>query len=357
LTPAVGIDYLPAVTHGPGIGRYARELVRALVPLEDRPELRLFEVGGGRRVMGEPHLGLVGATRLVRRRGPWPRRVVAALGRVGLGADRWLGVDLFHRSLASHPPVSRAREVLPVAELPPKGTPADQALGQACRRAAALVVFSTHYRAAVGERYDLDPARVFFTPVGCEHWARQLDLFPEPAPRPRLLVLGAIRTARRPLEVLRAFEQLRAGGVDAELHFIGRPGDAAPSLRAALARSPALQAVSWTETPLEADMPGAMASATALVHLAEDEGSPVTPLEAFSLGRPVVVSDLPAFREALGPEARYLEPGSNLGDLLAQAIGEGIEGPGAQRRRGIAGTFTWEATARATCGVWRALQM
>ena len=44
----VGLDYLPATTHWPGVGRYVREFVRALVRLEGTSgdlvhELRLFE--------------------------------------------------------------------------------------------------------------------------------------------------------------------------------------------------------------------------------------------------------------------------------------------------------------------------
>ena len=45
----VGMDYLAAVTHPPGVGRYVRELVRAVVRLDERPALALFELGGGAR--------------------------------------------------------------------------------------------------------------------------------------------------------------------------------------------------------------------------------------------------------------------------------------------------------------------
>ena len=87
----VGIDYLSAVTHPPGVGRYLRELVRALVRLEQRPELRLLEVGGGSRVMEGPPLGLAGAARVRRLRSRLPRRTLDLLSRMGLGAARLLG--------------------------------------------------------------------------------------------------------------------------------------------------------------------------------------------------------------------------------------------------------------------------
>jgi len=352
----VGVDYLPAVAHAPGVGRYARELVRALAPMDARPALRLFDVGGGARVMEEPHLGLVGAARLERRTGPWPRRVVAALGALGFGADRWLGgVDLFHRVLPGHPPVSRAPQVQPVAELPLPGCPADAELGAACRRAAAVVVFSDHYARAVAARYDLDPAAVHLTPVGCEHWARLLDDVPPPPTRPRVLVLGAVRAARHPELVLGALEALRDGGVDAELELQGHPGDASDGLRAALERSPHRAAFRWAPAPREADMPRTVAGASVLLHLADDEGSPVTPLEAFRFGRAVVASDLPAFREALGDEGRYVPKGADpraVADALAGALAADDEA-GRRRRVTLASRYTWSETALATVAAWR----
>ena len=94
----VGLDYLPAVTHAPGAGRYARELVRALVRLEEPAglDLRLLQLGGARATIGEPALGLAGARVRPRlRRLRLPRRLAA---RIGLTPERLLGrLDLFHR--------------------------------------------------------------------------------------------------------------------------------------------------------------------------------------------------------------------------------------------------------------------
>ena len=124
----VGIDYLSAVTHPPGVGRYLRELVRALVRLEQRPELRLLEVGGGSRVMEGPPLGLAGAARVRRLRSRLPRRTLDLLSRMGLGADRLLGgVDVFHRVFPERPVSTRAAVSLALAELPAPGSAQDKA--------------------------------------------------------------------------------------------------------------------------------------------------------------------------------------------------------------------------------------
>ena len=360
MPPIIGLDYLPAVCHAPGIGRYARELVRAVVRLPGAPELRLFELGGGRRCFGGAALGLDGA-RVRRRSAPVPRRAIDWLHRLtGVGADRLLGgVDLFHHVRVHHPPVARARELVPVPELPAAGSAADERLARAVRRAGNALVFSTDYRERVAGRYGLDPERVFVTPVGCDHWRRDAPPAGERPVAPRVLALGAIRAERHPLRLLEAFVRVRSGGLEAELVLAGRAGDAGAELATRLAEPDLARAVRWIREPRERDMPALVAGANVLVHLADDEGTPVTPLEAFSFGVPVVASRLPTFEEALGGEATLVAPGPSgpsaheLADAIAHAIDGGYGG--AERRRAIAARFTWEACARDTLAVWQAI--
>lgn len=359
----VGIDYLPAVLHAPGLGRYARELVRALVRLPDAPELRLFEVGRGPRRFAGAALGLAGARvpRVRRLALPLPQRAVSALHALtGLGAERWLGgVDLFHRVRVGAPPLSRrARVLLPVPELPRAGSPADGELARELARAGNALVFCAAYRERVRARYDLDPARVFQAPVGCDHWLRDLPAAVPRAAPACVLVLGALREERRPLQALEAFELLRAGGVEAELVFVGGSGSAAEAFERRRASSPAAPWVRWRADLAEAEMPGLVAASSALLHLAEDEGTAVTPLEAFALGVPVVATRLPAFEEALAGHARLVDldaPPAALAEALATSLAGAPQEPGARARRDVAAASTWEANARRTVAVWRTI--
>jgi glycosyltransferase involved in cell wall biosynthesis len=356
----IGLDYWPAVTHAPGVGRHVRELVRALVRLPDVPELALLEVGPGPRVMREPDLGLAGAS-VVRRRARIPRSTLRlAFRATGRGAERWLGaVDLFQRAFAEHPPVARGvPQVLPLAELPPPGSTSDRRLRSALATIGDVIVFSAHGAERAAHQLGLARERIHRVPVGCDHWRRAA---PGAAQRAaRILVLGALRAERSPLRVLAAFERLAGVRDDAELVFVGGPGDAAPELGLRIAARGARPRVEWRAGARESDLPGLLAGSALLVHLAREELTPVTPLEAFAQGLGVVASRLPAFEEALAGEALLVEPEAErdpaaLAEALGAGLASGLDPRAAARREALAARFTWEAHARATLTVWRAL--
>lgn len=108
-------------------------------------------------------------------------------------------------------------------------------------------------------------------------------------------------------------------------------------------------------------MPRIVAGATLLVHLADDEGTAVTPLEACALGPAIVASRLPAFEEALGEEADYVDTLEAIRDpgVLARALELGFErfrDPlRTKARHAVATRHTWSGNARKTLEVWRHL--
>lgn len=363
--PVIGIDYWPAVTHGPGIGRHMRELVRAMVRLTEAPPLRLFEVGPLPRSMPESSLGLDAArVSLTRRRASISRRWLGALDAIAsVGADRLLGgVDLFQRAFFDQPPVGRGvPQLLPLSELPEEGSLRDRALSLALFEMGDVLVMSRHAQREVARRYGLAPERIHRAVVGCEHWARDLGAHVERDDPPVLLALGAVREGRGHAALLAAFETLRAQGRAARLCIIGRSGDAGAHFARLAADSPFAGDIQWIREPVEADLPRLVARASTLVHLAREELTPVTPLEACALGLSIVASRLPAFEEALAGEALWID--EPVGELDQQKLTETLEAaltsahyPAAQARRlAIAAQFTWERHARATLSAWRAI--
>ncbi|HVS10963.1 MAG TPA: glycosyltransferase [Planctomycetota bacterium] len=353
-----GIDFWPATTHAPGAGRYVRELVRAMVRLEERPELRLLDVGPGARVLGPGALGLDGARGVRRLELALPRRALAALSKVGLGAERLLGgCDLFQRVFPLDPPAGRARQVLAVLELPPEGSRQETPWRRALERADALVLSELAAR-EVRRRFGLEPDRVHLASPGCEHWARDLGPAVPRADPPQILALGRTDARRRHAELLGAFERLRRQGTHARLVFAGGRGDAAAGLDVAIATSPFARDVRRIERPREAELPALVARSAVLAHLSEGELSAVTPLEGLSLGLAVVASPLPAFVEALGEHAIWAgKPGDtpdveDLALALERALASASDPAAQAARRAHASAFTWERSARLTLEAW-----
>lgn len=363
----LGFDYTAGPGHAPGVGRYVRELVRALVrlPLGQGPPvrpLRLVEFGRAPRPMDGAPLGLSGPE--VAR--PWHRVRLGLPRRVLAAADRWAGLtgsiagrgcEIFHRVPSERNFRLRVPVSLAVAEFPRLGSQADESLGLECLNARGVMVFSADAAGRIVSRYGVDPVRVHQVPVGSEHWERDLPQSVEPRPSTDILVLGAVRSSRLPLDVLAAFEALAAVDGKVRLLIVGRPGDASEPFTSALDRSPVRARVRWIQAPSEGRMPSCVAGASALLHLTEDEASPVTPLEAVRMGLPVVASRIPAFEEALGRGARFVEPGDH--DGTAQALQGAIEDARSSAARlalrEIAEPFTWQASAKAHLAAWQTM--
>jgi glycosyltransferase involved in cell wall biosynthesis len=356
----VGIDHHVARTQAPGVGRYSRELVRALVRLDQCPELLLLDAGRGARSIGEPALGLADA--------PRPPRVVSSrlprrLFKVLHGsADRALGgVDLFHRMLPAWPPVARARQVLGVSELFEPGSQRDRELAAALAEADALV-FSDATARALRARYGVPPQRIHRVPVGADHWLRDLPARPPPKlDPPQLLVLGGLHPRRRPERVLRAVEALHGARRPVRLLFVAaRNAHSEAFLRQHLAGSAAAELVLLDHAAGEGDMARILAASSCLVHLSAGEETAVTPLEGAAFDLPVVASRVPAFEEDLGEAAELVDPAAEEDPkALAGAIERALDGAADPARRAAraaaAARCTWAANAAATVAVYRRL--
>ena len=363
--PRLGIDYWPATTHAPGVGRYVRELVRALVRLETPPHLRLFDVGPGPRTLPEAALGLETDARIRRLRLSLPRRVLTACS-WALDARRMLGgVELFHRVFPAQPPVRGGSQVLALSEVPRHRSAAEESLltcledsrgAGGASRIGDVIVMSRHARDLAREQLGLEADRIHLVPVGCDHWVRDVPPLAQPPGPPTLLVLGATDRRRRHAAILAAFNLLRARDMEARLVFSGRRGDAAGEVAAAISSSPWRHEITWHDAPREADMPGRVAEAAVLIHLSDDEHTPVTPLEACAAGVAVVASALPAFGEALGNEAALLPceaPPEAIAEALTGALASAQDPAARARRIQLASAYTWEQCARATQTVWK----
>jgi glycosyltransferase involved in cell wall biosynthesis len=337
--------------------------VRALVRLEDRPEVALYEVGRAERIVDERALGLpFGAAGLARVSSSASRRLLALapLPKVRC-ADRALGgVDLFHHTSRVLPPVARAAESIAVAEIPASAA-SDRLLRAALARVDAVLVFSASCAKRLRDHYALDAGRIHRVAVGCDHWRRELAALPPRDEVPRILVLGPLNAPRRHLRILKAFETLVESGLQAHLHVVGAGGDAEQDFDRVVAASKVRLRVARDRSLPEGELAALVARSSVLVHLVDDVETAVTPLEAFSMGTPVVASRLPALEEGLGTLAELVLNGEldHDSELLVDAIERSIRSardPAAcAARERHAAAFTWERNARETVAAWRAV--
>lgn len=137
--------------------------------------------------------------------------------------------------------------------------------------------------------------------------------------RPTILMVGTIEPRKGHLQTLRAFEHLWASGTQVNLLIIGRPGwlseETIHQLRSHPERGRRLW---WMEDADDATLRGAYQQASALLMASEGEGYGLPLIEAARHGLPLIVRDLPVFREVAGQHAFYF---SGFGPIaLAQAI-------------------------------------
>lgn len=162
----------------------------------------------------------------------------------------------------------------------------------------------------------------------------------EPETR-RLVYMGSFMPYKNVDTLVRAAAALP----DYELHLMSR---VSPAERARLSALAQLATLVFHDGASDEEYFAVLRSATALVTSSLDEGFGIPLVEAMSLGIPVVVSDIPIFREIGGEAALYFDPRSP--EALVYAVRK-LEGPGEWAARSTesvrqAGKFTWRESAR-----------
>jgi glycosyltransferase involved in cell wall biosynthesis len=142
------------------------------------------------------------------------------------------------------------------------------------------------------------------------------------------------------------FRSVRAGAAlpDHELHLMSR---ISRDERERLTRLAPQARLVFHDGVTDAEYAELLASATALVHASRAEGFGIPLVEAMRLGTPVVVSDIPIFREIGGDAALFFDP--NNPESLVAALWA-LEREGEWERRSaasvaVAAHYDWAASA------------
>ncbi|MEZ4523995.1 MAG: glycosyltransferase family 1 protein [Thermomicrobiales bacterium] len=357
----IAIDATPAAVQLGGVGRYARELLRALVGETLEHQFVLAAAATNPEISAlEEHLP-PGAWREPRRL-PASERVMTLLwqrARLPISIERWIGPhDIFHGTDFVLPP-TRARTVVTIHDLsfllyPELGQPSlvsylTSAVARSVKNADMIITVSASVAGEVATAYPDVEEKLVAIPNGVSR-PRESERRPSTG-EPVILVVGTIEPRKNHQTILDAMTWVRARCPEARLQIVGRRGWLDDEIVQAVDSARREGWATWLDDASDQDLADAYASATIFVSASRYEGFGLPVLEAMARKIPCVVSDIAAHREVAGDAVRYAPPGDP--EAFSQEIIKLLTDT--DRREGLAASglarssrFSWQETARRT---------
>jgi glycosyltransferase involved in cell wall biosynthesis len=387
----VGIDYTAAAWQGAGIGRYTRELIRAIVAQGDAHRYSLFYAAGGLasdspyladlRELSHTHANIrcvpipLSPHRLTQF---WQRL------RVPLPVDLLTGaLDLLHAPDFVLPP-TRARTIVTIHDLsflvhPECAQPGivrylTDAVPRGLRRANVILADSQATRRDLVRLLAVDPARVELVYPGVGPQFRPMAAEETTPVRHRLglpdrfvLFVSTLEPRKNLVRLLEAFALLEAGGWGlgasadypasslqppaSRMHLViaGRRGWLYEDIFAAIDRLQLRERVRLLDYVHDNDLPALYNLAAAFAYPSIYEGFGIPPLEALACGTPTVIADNSSLPEVVA-DAAVLVSAEDVGSI-ASGIARVVSDEGLRARLRAAGPaqarkFTWEQAAK-----------
>lgn len=359
----IGLDYRPALLKRSGIGRYTRELVRAMAHLESSPDLMLFGHSWKKPIVKESELGITDTrAKLIRRR--FPSRVLHLLQNVaGIGIEQFLGpMDLFHYTDFVYPPLRKTPFVATIhdAAFLQEGFFSEETADYlkqrsiwAIRQSRRLIAPSAFTAGELVLRLGAKPGRIAVIPLGSDHIE---PVSVESKNPPYLLTVGTLEPRKNHLRVLQAFEKIVAKKFPHRWIVAGEKGWLYEPFLEALSKSPARDRVEIREAVEENELASLYCGADLMIYVSLYEGFGLPLLEAMRCGTPVLSSVISSMPEICGDAAEYADPES------VNSIAEGIEKVISDSARSSwlreagkqrAAHFTWKETAEQTLSLYQ----
>ncbi|MFN8500014.1 MAG: glycosyltransferase family 1 protein [Anaerolineae bacterium] len=363
--PRITIDYTPAARQGAGIGRYTRELIRALARLDTATAYTLLVRGAA--TVPDSLAGFPPNFRV--RRSPLSERTLTRLWRlrVPLPAD-WLAgpSDVYYSPDYILPPLRRGRAVVTVHDLSFLTVPqaADAGLRAYLADAVPRSVARADHILADSEHTKQDLVRLLRTPADkisvlysgvSPAFRRVVDeaRLSEVRARygltgPFILGLGTIEPRKNLVRLIEAFAQLAAAGEPHALALVGGQGWLYGPIFDRVKALGLEERVRFLGFVADADLPPLYSAAEAFAFPSLYEGFGLPPLEALACGTPTVVSNVSSLPEVVG-DAALQAPPTDVAALAATLARLLHDEPLRARLREAgprqASRFTWEAAA------------
>lgn len=377
----IGIDVTAALMQGGGIGRYTRELVRAVTREGERHQYRLFSA----RPPAAPPVP-----------DPLPQAPHVSYHPVPLN-ERWLyrlwhrlrlplpiqlatgRLDLFHSPDFVLPPVwGQIPTLLTVHDLsfihypetfpPPLIRYLNTVVPRSTRRADHILADSEATKRDLAAAWDVAPAKITVLYGGVDPVFRHVeDEAGQTAVRrrydladfPYVLAVGTIQPRKNYRMLIRAFAPL-AADFPHHLAIAGGKGWLYEEMLAEAAQLDIADRVHFLGFVDDADLPALYSGATLFAFPSLYEGFGLPLLEAMGCGTPVVSSNASSLPEVVGEgETAVLLPPKDQA-AWTETMRHLLSDPAARRRLAAAGKrrvrhFTWDRAARQLLDVYQAL--
>jgi glycosyltransferase involved in cell wall biosynthesis len=366
----VGLNLLYLVEGAGGAGRYARELMPALLALEPETRLTAFVTTHVQEaVLDEPWAGEVEWIRYPVEPGT-RRALFTQLVNLPRAAAR-RNLDVLHSpaniGLLATRGAANVVTLLDLIWLHPETTPLSRrerltgklVFTRCARSADRVLTISEATKRDLVRTVGLDPDRIDVTPLGVRgdeveataegELRRRLAL----GDSPFLLTVAQKQPHKNLLSVIRALPELDAG---TQLVLAGAPAPHERDLRslaAELGVSKRVRFVDWVSDP---ELEGLYRAATAFVLPSFIEGFGLPVLEAMRHGTPVACSGQSALLEVADDAALLFDPADQraVTDSLRRLLGDArLRAELAERGRERSRQFTWKRTAAATLASYR----
>lgn len=281
--------------------------------------------------------------------------------------EMWTGaVDVVHGTNYVVPPSRRAGRLVTVYDLtflhyPEMCTADTLAYPGLIRRAVARGAWvHTSSQAIAAEIADAFPAaadRIGVVPLGLDPLVAPSG---EPVhPFPYVLALGTVEPRKGLPTLVAAFDEVAGAFPDLRLVIAGPDGWGTREYDASVGRSAFRDRILREGFVSDERRSALLAGATVFAYPSVYEGFGLPPLEAMSLGVPVVASTAGSLPEVLGDAAAMVAPGDvgGLAGALGRLLGDDTgRAELAARGRGHAARYSWDACGSGLASLYEAVE-
>ena len=332
----IGLEVTAAVRQGAGIGRYVRELLKAIARLDSENHYRHFYASPSPLPIPFPALPANFTARHLPFHDIWLARLWHR-AQLPLPVDLITGpLDLYHAPDFTLPPV-RARSVLTVHDLsfvrdPESAAPGlrdylNQVVPRSVKRADQIIAVSESTKRDLIELYQTPESKItvlyegvdpIFKPTPNPAIRSQYDL----GPAPYIFSISTIQPRKNYQRLIQAFAALPA---EFNLVIAGGPGWLYDSIYAAADQPNVRGRVKFIGFVPDADLPALYTEAAAFAYPSLYEGFGLPLLEALACGTPTLTSNVSCLPEVAGGAAVLVDP------FDVDSIAEGLKQTLAQR--------------------------